>query len=313
MGVFLLERSLSMIVVKKINNNVAVCRDGNQRELVAFGKGIGFHATPYELTDLRKIERTFYDVCPQYLSLLSDIPYEVVQFTARHLLAIQDQLPYETNANLVLTLADHIAFVIERSKKGIYVRMPSIYEMELNYPVEVKVGKYFVSAVKKEFKVNLPKDEVQGIAMHFINARDRSRIENVPCIEQHYEEILQETTQIIEQELNIHVQQDTFNYSRFATHLQYLLNRAFEDKPIDSSNLQMYKSACDEYPEISSCVDIICNHYEKTWLFNLSEEEKLYLIMHINRICVAAIRFPSFWMRFPAVCLRLFQPLSALV
>ncbi|WP_368259898.1 CAT RNA binding domain-containing protein, partial [Clostridium paraputrificum] len=37
-----------MIVVKKINNNVAICLDNNNNELIAFGKGIGFPATPYE-------------------------------------------------------------------------------------------------------------------------------------------------------------------------------------------------------------------------------------------------------------------------
>lgn len=273
-----------MIVVKKINNNVAVCKDGNNRELIAFGKGIGFPTTPYELTDLRKVERTFYDVKRQYISLLSDIPYEVVQFTARHLMNIQDRLSYETNANLVLTLADHIAFVIERSKKGIYLRMPSIYEMEINYPEEVKIGKYFVNAVKKEFQVKLPKDEVQGIAMHFINARNQSPVENVPCVEQHYDEILQRTTQIIEKQLHIVVQRNTFNYSRFATHLRYLLNRAFDQKPIDSSNLEMYQSACEEYPNISDCVDEICAYYKSSWGLRLSKEERLYLIMHINRI-----------------------------
>ena len=273
-----------MIVVKKINNNVAVCKDGNNRELIAFGKGIGFPATPYELTDLRKVERTFYDVKRQYISLLSDIPYDVVQFTARHLMQVQDRLSYETNANLVLTLADHIAFVIERSKKGIYLRMPSIYEMEINYPEEVKIGKYFVDAVKKEFQVKLPKDEVQGIAMHFINARNQSPVENVPCVEQHYDEILQKTTQIIEKQLHIVVQKNTFNYSRFATHLRYLLNRVFEQKPIDSSNLEMYQSACEEYPNISYCVDEICAYYKSSWGLRLSKEERLYLIMHINRI-----------------------------
>lgn len=69
-----------MIVIKKINNNVAVCRDNNGRELVAFSKGIGFPAMPYELTDLRKIERTFYNIGVQYLSLLNEIPYEIIQF-----------------------------------------------------------------------------------------------------------------------------------------------------------------------------------------------------------------------------------------
>lgn len=74
-----------MIVTKKINNNVAICREGNQRELIAFGKGIGFPQTPYELTDLSKINRTFYNVSSQCIPLLNDIPAEVVQFTARQM------------------------------------------------------------------------------------------------------------------------------------------------------------------------------------------------------------------------------------
>lgn len=54
-----------MKVIKKINNNVALCLDGNQRELIAFGKGIGFKPIPYELTDLSVIERTYYGHQPR--------------------------------------------------------------------------------------------------------------------------------------------------------------------------------------------------------------------------------------------------------
>lgn len=274
-----------MIVLKKINNNVAICEDSNHRELIAFGKGIGFPTTPYELTDLRKIERTFYNVSEQYISLLSDIPYEIVQFTAQQLLEAQDELPYDTNANLTLTLADHIAFAIERAQKGIYVRMPSIYELEMNYPAEVKIGKRMVSAIMREFSVTLPKNEAQGIAMHLINARGNSSLgENPNHSEQNYEEILQQTTRIIEQELGIRVRQDTFNYARFATHIQYLLKRAYEQKYIDSGNLQMYSQLRDEFGEISDCVEVICDYYKNTWSLELPEEEKVYLIMHINRV-----------------------------
>ena len=95
-----------MWVVKKINNNVAVCRDNNGRELVAFSKGIGFPTMPYELTDLRKIERTFYNIGVQYLSLLNEIPYEIIQFTADELQIILDELPCETYSSLVFTLSD---------------------------------------------------------------------------------------------------------------------------------------------------------------------------------------------------------------
>lgn len=274
-----------MIVVKKINNNVAVCRDGNGRELVAFSKGIGFPAMPYELTDLRKIERTFYNIGVQYVSLLNEIPYEIIQFTADELQLIQDELPCETYSSLVLTLSDHIAFVIERAQKGIYVKMPSVYEMELSYPHEVKAGRHFVAAIRRRFRVKLPKSEVQGIAMHLINARERSKTDEAQGMERFNEEILDETTRIIEEELHIKVQKGTFNYARFATHVQYLVDRIFEHRPIGTDNLLLYRSVQEEYTEVSDCVDKICAYYKETWKLELSEEEKLYLILHVNRVC----------------------------
>lgn len=66
-----------MQIFKKINNNVALARDAKGRELVVFGKGIGFPAMPYELTDLSAVQRTFYDVNEKYFALLRDIPGEV--------------------------------------------------------------------------------------------------------------------------------------------------------------------------------------------------------------------------------------------
>ena len=99
--------------------------------------------------------------------------------------------------------------------------------------------------------------------MHFINVQDYSKAENAFGIEQHYEELLQKMTDLIEQELDIRVKKDTFNYARFATHVQYLLKRIFENKHIDSDNLLMYKSIQEEYPEIAKCVDNICSYYKK--------------------------------------------------
>lgn len=274
-----------MLVVKKINNNAALCRDGDQRELVAFGRGIGFPPTPYELTDLSKVDRTFYNVSSQYIPMIKDIPDQVIQFTAREMFALQDQLPYETSSNLMLTLADHIAFAIERCRRGIYVRMPNIYELELNYPAEVKIGRQLVEAIQKEFKIRLPKGEVQGIAMHLINARDGAKEQPALDLDEKYEEILDQTTRIIEREMGFQVRRDTFNYARFATHMQFLLKRAFEHKPIDSSNLQMYASMREEYPEVSACVDQISRYYRTAWSLDLTDEEKLYLILHVNRVC----------------------------
>ncbi|MGN1026532.1 MAG: PRD domain-containing protein [Faecousia sp.] len=273
-----------MIVVKNINNNVSICLDSRNKEVVVFGKGVGFIKPPAEIP-LSKIERTFYDLSPQYVTLLSDIPAEVVDFTARQMLMVQDQLPYETNSNLGLILADHLAFAMERAKKGIYLPMPSIYEMELNYPLEVKIGRHFVSAMEQEFHIRLPKGEVWGVAMHFINARNGVGIEFAGEVETQFDSIMEQVICIIEHETGIHVHRDTFNFVRFATHMQYLLKRVLKNEHIKSPNLQMYKEIRDEYQIVSACVDKISEYLKNNYSVVLAEEESLYLIMHVNRVC----------------------------
>lgn len=38
-----------MKVIKNINNNVSLCLDSKNNEVIAFGKGIGFTKPPYEI------------------------------------------------------------------------------------------------------------------------------------------------------------------------------------------------------------------------------------------------------------------------
>lgn len=272
-----------MIVVKNINNNVALCLDSKGQEVVVFGKGVGFLKPPSEVP-LSKIQRTFYDLNRKFLPLLDDIPLDVIDFTAQQVAQIRGQLPYETNANLIMTLADHLAFAMTRAKKGIYTPMPSIYEMEQNYPVEVGIGRQIIKAMEETFHVKLPKGEVQGVAMHFINASLGSPSSGQLTAEEEYETILERMTQIVEYALQVTIRRDTFNYARFATHVQYLLKRVQEESSIDSDNLQVYASIRDEYKDVSACVDQIHEYLQRNWSIDLSEEEKLYLIMHINRV-----------------------------
>ena len=96
-----------MIVVKNINNNVALCLDSKGQEVVVFGKGVGFLKPPSEVP-LSKIQRTFYDLNRNFLPLLDDIPLDVIDFTSRQVAQIRGKLPYETNANLIMTLVCRI-------------------------------------------------------------------------------------------------------------------------------------------------------------------------------------------------------------
>lgn len=83
-----------MKIVKKINNNVAIGRDQANREVVVFGKGIGFADGSYELTDLSRIDRTYYDIDPKYVGLLNEIPEHIFTLVSKLLEISQGKTEY---------------------------------------------------------------------------------------------------------------------------------------------------------------------------------------------------------------------------
>lgn len=278
-----------MHAVKKINNNVAVCMDDNGKELVAFGKGIGFPSMPYEIRDLAKLDRTFYNINPHYISMLHDIPSEIIELTAQIVDVAQHRLDYNLNPNLVLTLADHIAFAMERKKKNIHVYMPLIYDIEQIYTDEIQIAQFALQKIKDTFHVQLSPQEASGIALNIVNAKleekPQSKVSDSTIQQNTAEQILQDMTKIVEKEMQIQVNRESFNYARYATHVMYLLQRIHEHKHVSSENLLMYKSLKEEAAEACHCVNQIDKYFEKKLHTPLSEEEKLYLILHINRLC----------------------------
>ncbi|MEG0275008.1 MAG: PRD domain-containing protein, partial [Longicatena sp.] len=161
-----------MKVIKKINNNVAVCIDNNQNELIAFGKGIGFPEIPYELNDLSKIHRTYYGINSNYLGLLHEISEEVFEISARIVDFAKNYIDNELNANIVFTLADHINFAIQRYEKNLKIKMPFSYDVAHLYETEMEIGEKAVKLINEKMHIRLCKEEAVGIALHFINAEN---------------------------------------------------------------------------------------------------------------------------------------------
>lgn len=274
-----------MRVIKKVNNNVAICQDKSGRECVAFGKGIGFNAIPYEPIDLGRIERTFYDVSPQYLAMIESLPSDVVEFTAEVVDVARGTLPYELTPNLLLTLADHISFAIRRAREGIYLKMPLALDLEQMYPQEVELARKVVARISSQFRVPLPKGEASGIAMAFINAHVYSPDDFGIRAEDERQAALDGITEIIEREMGVSINRDTFNYARYATHVRYLLDRLREGGSVDSVNLEIYADLRSEFRAVASCVDRIAEWLERERGYAVTDEERLYLLLHVNRVC----------------------------
>lgn len=276
-----------MRAVKKLNNNFAICIDDEGKELIAYGKGIGFPKTPYEITDLAAIDRTFYDVDHKYLELFNELPEKVLHFTVKLVDIARNELNYELNPNIVLTLADHINFCIQRTRQHIYVQMPLIYEVEQQYPKEGKLGRYALKQIERRFAIQLNQNEASGIAMHFVNARynAKTRTDVTMQWQQRYDDVLEDTVSIVEDEMGIVIDRSSFNFARYSSHLMYLLQRLGTGSILNSDISDMYRSLGEERPQIARCVDLIEQYFGDKWGCSLCEEEKLYLLLHINRIC----------------------------
>lgn len=96
--------------------------------------------------------------------------------------------------------------------------------------------------------------------------------------------MLEDVIEILESDFRIIVDRDSFDFTRFATHLRYLFKRIQAGESLNSANMQMYKNFREEFPQLAECVKHIGSYCRETWDATLSEEEELYLMIHLNRI-----------------------------
>jgi beta-glucoside operon transcriptional antiterminator len=267
-----------MKIVRNINNNVSLCKDSKNRELIIFGKGIGFLKVNEEVP-LSKIERTFYNVNKNYLDVIASIPENVLEVSSKIVDMANIKLGVNYESNVVLSLADHINYAIQREQNNISVKLPLLYEIRRLYPKEIEIGIDAVKLISNELNVNLPNDEVAGIVLHLVNYG----IKNNPIDEKNEEELIANCTKLIEDKFNIKLDRSSFNYFRFVSHLHYLFSRITEQ--IESDNEQIYKMIKNKFPDIYDCTIRIRDYLCKTLDFKLSDEELLYLMIYINRLC----------------------------
>ena len=269
-----------MRVEKKINNNVAVCTDGNGQELIALGRGIGFPKTPYELTDLSKIDMTFYRVSSQTVQMLTTISEDVIMVSSKIVQLAQTKLQNQFSTNVVFSLADHISFAIERIKKNEIFDFSLSYDIQHLYPKEYDVGLKALQYVKEDLKIIFPKAE--ATAMHFINAREVSS-QNIS--KSNTDNTLNLIIGTIEDQFNIKIDKKSFAFNRFKIHLQYFLKRIESNKQIhDEISVQLIQDMMENNYQIFKCGKEIVAQLNEKYRTEITDDEMFYLMIYIQRI-----------------------------
>lgn len=271
-----------MKIIKKLNNNAAIGIDDNKREVIVFGKGVGFEKIPYELTDLSRIDRTYYGIDNQYLGLIGEIPEVIFDLSNKIVDYALLKTDKEFNPNIVFTLADHIHFAVQRFGKNMNFKFPISNDIKCLYEEETRIGQAGIHLINKKLNIHLTEDEAVGIALHFINAENTMRTIKSQIDK---DKIIDDIVEIIEKDFSMEIDQKGFNYSRFISHMHYLLKRRNNKQVVSSENIILFESMKQKCDKTYRCVYHIKDYLQEVLKWDLNQEELLYLMLHINRLC----------------------------
>lgn len=134
-----------------------------------------------------------------------------------------------------LALADHIDFALSRIEDNIDISAANTrWEVKNLFPKEYKISEKVIALINKEVKVNLPVSESIFMTYHFVNAAsDNDQVQETVEIT----ELISGIIDIIQYQYQMTLDTESFNYSRFITHLRVLLVRLLRNKHHKSGKL----------------------------------------------------------------------------
>lgn len=273
-------------LVKSLNNNVAYVVDEDNNSYIVTGGGISFKKKAGDKIQDNQIEKLYFankrGADARIISLINSVEPDIFSVTDKIITFAEESIGKKMHDSLLFTLADHLNFSIERFNTGLEIRNPLYYEVKRLYPQEVKVGIASLNIVFEELSINLPKDEAIMIALHLVNSQSTFEMEDTIEMTQTIHILVKD----IENELGKKLQKESSDYSRFIIHMRYFLAKnmfSYKNEKEDEEN-EMYLIAKEKYPTASIIVEIYCNYLLKEKKWKITQEEKLYLILHVQRL-----------------------------
>lgn len=269
-----------MKIIKILNHNSIIVHDQiNHKVFLLLYKGIGFGKKINEIIDIPsqcktyelhktttkgKTEQILNSIDPIYLEISSDI------------LSLAKRQFHYIDENILLPLADHIAFAIQRIQNGTNISNPFSHEIRLLYPDEFEIAYHAKDMIQNRLGYDINDDEIGYITLHIHSARDHNHEGMLVAV------IINESIQEIAREYNITIDVNSIAYSRLMTHMKYLLMRL--------NNHEELRLDMDEYtriniPQSYKLAQKILLRIEGALNMPIPRIETGYLAMHIERIC----------------------------
>lgn len=273
-----------MKISQILNNNVAIAKRGSN-EIIVYAKGIAFRKKAGDEIAPEDIQKTYvldsYDKLEHFSYLLSRTSDEYLQIVNAIIAYGEQKLNEKVSDYLYLTLLDHLDFTIKRIKKKQFIKSPLSWEVKKFYPDHYQIGLQAVSIIQETMKMDCPEDEAVAVALHFINLQnDSASAGELMKVMEAVKDILA----IIKYHFGINFEEDSMNYMRLITHLQYFTTRLIKHDAYESDEQELNNQIKKLYPAAYGCVNKIRLYVRDTFESELTNDEETYLMLHIHRV-----------------------------
>lgn len=277
-----------MRIKKVINNSILCAIDEKGNEMIVTGRGIGFQKKRGEFIDPDVVEKIYRmegkAEQKKLRELVEQIPIEHLELTQRLVEEVKGQIKQPLNESLIVTLADHISFAIQRMEQGIAFNNPLSGAIMCYYPREFHLGQQCLKMIEQEYGVRLNEDEASFIALHIVNAELNTSMSEMHDMTR----LMDGCVRVTEFYYRKKFDRDSLDFNRFTVHLRYLVQRLYQNKPLaegtDESDVmfrELIKRNCKEHYE---CARRIAAYIESNFEKKVSDEEKVYLTIHLKRL-----------------------------
>ncbi len=268
-------------VEKVLNNNGILAKCSNtSREHIFLGKGIGFgkkvgdtfgdlkEARVYVLQDGAKSDdrlSVLNNIDPIYL----DISNEIIALAEKKFGAMDN--------NILLPLADHIAFSIERQKGGMEILNPLNTDIQILFSEEYQVASQAVDIIKTYTGHTINEDEIGYITMHIHSALTREHLRKSMSLVLIVEDFIKK----IEKNYQLSIDKESLSYSRLLTHIKYMIVRALKREELQVDITPYVKA---EFSESYAISKELCQDLGEDIGCLFKDTEVSYLAIHIERV-----------------------------
>lgn len=274
----------NIIIEKVINNNIISAYEKSGAEVIVMGRGIGFKKKQGEMVPADQISKIFRiksrTLAEQFKELLANMPLERVRISDEIISHAKDHLKLKLNQSIYVTLTDHINFAIERVSQGIEPQNALLWEIKRFYPQEFQLGIYALELIQDRLDILLPEDEAGFIALHFVNAEYGTDIRDAVK----FPDQMRAIVDIVERDLGILLDESSLHYERFMTHIKFLIQRIYRKELLSSEDRELSLLMQRKYPREYQCSLKVAEYIMQATGSRLSEEEIMYLSVHIRRV-----------------------------